>query len=111
MKNRKLTQVLDSKLPSATTGSGKENNRWVVLDGKKVLRVTYPKGHSGDVKPLTLKSIREQMKLEKEDFEQFVECKMSGADYEVHLRKRFGTATPDSSAPQSAPPSAPTKAD
>ena len=88
MNQRRMQAALDKKLPREGKGSGKENNVWVVVGGKKILRVTYPSGHSGDVKRGIEKAIRQQMKLDAEQFESFVECHMSETDYVQVLRDK-----------------------
>jgi hypothetical protein len=88
VKNRELTQALDGKLPGERR-TGSENNHWVVIDGRKCTRVTYPKGHSGDVKRGTLKSIADQMRLVMPELEDFVACRISRTAYEALLRGRL----------------------
>ncbi len=85
-KPRDATRAIENKLPGAIQGTGKERNCWAVLDGRKVLRVTYPKVHRGDLKPGTRNSIRKQLRLEPNEFEQFLDCSMTSTDYESHLR-------------------------
>lgn len=85
MKPRDVARAIETKVPGET-GEGKERNRWAIVDGKKVLRVTYPNSHSADIKRGTLESIRKQLKLGRDDFEEFVKCTMTGPAYLAHLR-------------------------
>jgi hypothetical protein len=64
---------------------GSETNKWVVINGRRVLRITYPKKHGGDVPRGTLRSIRDQAKLSDEQFNALASCTMSGAAYAEHL--------------------------
>lgn len=63
----------------------KENNVWYWLDGRKQLRVTYPKG-AGFLPKGTAMSIINQMRLSKDQFSELVKCPMSADDYEKHIR-------------------------
>jgi hypothetical protein len=85
MKPRDVAHAIEKKVPG-DTADGKERNRWAIIDGVKVLRVTYPNSHSADIKKGTLESIRKQLKLNREEFEKFIQCTMSGSDYVAHLR-------------------------
>lgn len=93
MKPREVTRAIEAKVPG-DTHSGHEQNRWAVLDGKKVLRVTYPKQHASDIKKGTLNSIRKQLRLDQSQFERFVDCSMSGSEYTEHIRSIL-SPTPD----------------
>lgn len=66
-KVREVAHAIESKT-LGEDGKGKERNRWILIDGVRVLRVTYPNSHSGDLKRGTLESIRKQLKLDPFDF-------------------------------------------
>ena len=66
--------------------SGSERSAWVVVDGKKATRVTMPKVHRGDIPPPTARSIRDQLAMSDDDFMDFVDCPMSGAQFADHMR-------------------------
>jgi len=85
MKPRDVAHAIENKTPG-DEGGGKERSKWIVLDGKRVLRVTYPKSHSADIKRGTLESIRKMLRLDRDQFDDFISCSMSGSDYEGHLR-------------------------
>jgi hypothetical protein len=85
LKARRVASVLDNKLPGKAR-SGSENNKWVEIDGKKVARVTYPMGHSGDLTPGTANSIRNQMLLTQAQFYEFIGCRLTQSNYEQLLR-------------------------
>ncbi len=63
----------------------KETNVWYFLDGRKVLRVTYPKGR-GPLTKGTAHSILNQLRLNPSQFSDLVKCPMSAEDYEAHIR-------------------------
>lgn len=68
--------------------SGKERNGWYELDGKKILRVTMPKGR-GAIPPGTLNSIRDQTFLSRNDFADLIRCPLSGSDYARIIREKI----------------------
>ena len=87
MKYREVTRSIEAKVPGGETRAGRERNCWAHLDGNRVLRVTYPSVHGrADIPKGTLHSIRKQLRLDRDGFDRFVECSMSGTDYEMHLR-------------------------
>ncbi|MCX7011948.1 MAG: hypothetical protein NTW86_05170 [Candidatus Sumerlaeota bacterium] len=71
-------------------GSGKERNGWYELDGRKILRVTMPKGR-GPLPTGTANSIRNQVKLTVEEFGDLLQCPLSGTDYEAIVRTKMDT--------------------
>ena len=73
--------ALEGKLSLAFRG-GKENTAWYVAGGKKLLRVTAPKSHKGNVPTGTLSNIRNQVRLTNQQFADLVRCPMAGSDYE-----------------------------
>jgi len=85
-KVREVAHAIESKT-LGEDGKGKERNRWILIDGVRVLRVTYPNSHSGDLKRGTLESIRKQLKLDPVRFQAFIKCTMSGPAYDEHLRQ------------------------
>jgi hypothetical protein len=92
VKTREVSHAIESKVPGET-GNGKERNRWAVVDGVKVLRVTYPNSHSGDLKIGTQESIRKQLHLGRKEFEEFVKCTMTQTEYIEHLRSLIDQGT------------------
>lgn len=85
MKYREVASAIEKKTPGETR-SGSEQNRWVIVDGLRRFRITYPKQHSGDLPPGTLRSIRSQSRLDRDQFSRFVVCSMTGTEYETHVR-------------------------
>lgn len=67
--------------------SGKEQTGWYELDGKKILRVTVPKGR-GDLPSGTANSIREQVYLSKKQFADLVNCPLKGKGFEEIIRQK-----------------------
>ena len=73
--------------PSCFRGS-KELNYWLELDGKKVTRVTVTKSND-ELRPGTQASIRNQLRLSREQFDDLVACPMSGVDFYELLREKI----------------------
>jgi hypothetical protein len=68
---------------------GKEFNGWFEVNGKKAARITIPKGK----KPIplkTYKSMADQLKLSVTEFDNLLDCSLSGEDYKTHLRDLLG---------------------
>ncbi len=86
MKYGEVKRAVEHKMPGDVARCTKESNRWAELDGRRLLRVTMPKRHPGDLKRKTLNSIRQQLKLDHEQFGDFVHCRLSLTEYETHLR-------------------------
>jgi len=84
---RDLIHAIIHKVPGEGR-QGKETQRWAIIDGRKVLRVTYPKKHSrrSGVPAGTLSSIKRQLRLSHSDFKRFVDCPLTAAEYEHILR-------------------------
>ncbi|HEY3347580.1 MAG TPA: hypothetical protein VGK71_08165 [Nitrospirota bacterium] len=64
---------------------GSERNAWYEYNGIKILRVTIPKGR-GDITPGTLSSIKNQLKLTREEFDKFIKCTFTATDFEEKMR-------------------------
>ncbi len=79
-----VAHAIVTKLRASPRTSG-ENNVWYVLDGIKVLRVTYPHGR-GDLKKGTINGIINQLKLNKAQFKDLIDCPLSAQDYEQIIR-------------------------
>ena len=65
----------------------KELNGWFVYNGKKILRVTIPKGR-GLLRKGTQASIINQLKLTKEKFSDLIECPLSYEGYIKILKEK-----------------------
>ena len=81
---REISRSMLKKL-SLSFRKGKERNAWYELDGKKILRVTIPKG-SGTIPPGTLNSIRDQLWLSRDQFSSLINCPLSSSDFERIVR-------------------------
>jgi hypothetical protein len=87
VKYREVVRSIERKVPGGEPRVGRERNCWPMLDGHRVLRVTYPSIHGrADIPKGTLHSIRKQLRLERDDFDRFVACPMTSSEYELHLR-------------------------
>lgn len=62
----------------------KELNSWIWRNGRKITRVTVPKGRD-TLRKGTENSIRKQLLLGKPQFRDFVSCKMTATGYGRHL--------------------------
>jgi hypothetical protein len=81
-------QELESAIGKKFNGeerTNKEKNVWYILDGMKVLRVTFPKGR-GSISPGTLSSIKNQMHLSINQLHEFIKCPLEADDYESIIR-------------------------
>lgn len=83
---RQLTHALKHKAgvdPEAT----RERNEWIERGGKKLLRVTFPKVHRGDLPVGTENGIRRDLQLSRPEFIDFYACPMTAGDFEAHLER------------------------
>jgi hypothetical protein len=81
---QEVAHAINKKIGS-NPRSKTENNVWYILDGKKVLRVTYPHGN-GVLPPGTTNSIISQLKLTKSQFKDLVRCPLTTIGYEKIVR-------------------------
>jgi len=65
------------KLQVRSTG---HNYGWLIVKGKKVLRVHYSHG-KGDIPEKITNKIRGQLKLSQKDFRDLIACPMTHKDY------------------------------
>ena len=66
---------------------GSEHNGWYTLEGRKVARITVPKGKK-PIPPKTYKSMAGQLKLSVGEFDQLLECPLSSKEYEQIVRSK-----------------------
>lgn len=84
MKKREIEKIfrkLDLKV--RTTG---HNYGWLVVDGKKILRVHY--SHGRDIPDNIVNKVRGQLKLSVKDFKNLVECPLTYKDYIAILKQK-----------------------
>ena len=60
--------------------SGGEYNGWYILNGKRVARITIPKGRK-PIPPKTYKSMAAQLKLDVNDFDRLLDCPLKAEEY------------------------------
>ena len=85
---REVAQALDLKVCDETRRRG-EVNCWVVIDGRKLLRITRPQVHRGSSIPRgTLASIRRATRLTAAQFERLIKCPLSRREYRDLLRRK-----------------------
>nr|CBX31486.1 unknown protein [uncultured Desulfobacterium sp.] len=63
------------------------NYGWLVIDGKKILRIHYSHG-KGDLPDKIMHKIRSQLKLSEKDFRNLVSCPLSYDDYIAILKRK-----------------------
>lgn len=61
---------------------------WLVVNGKKILRVHYSHG-KGDISEKIKNKIRGQLKLSQKNFKELLDCPLTYEDY-IKLLKRKG---------------------
>ena len=67
--------------------STKHRYGWLVVDGKKILRVHYSHG-KGDVVGKISDKIRNQLRLTQDDFSNLINCPLSAEQYTEILRDK-----------------------
>lgn len=72
-----------------TSANSRDEIYYFYIDGKPQLRVSMPNNHggSGSLSTGFIKQIRANLRLDTRDFERLVECSLSAAKYEEHVRK------------------------
>ncbi|MEA2087378.1 MAG: hypothetical protein U9O91_04705 [Candidatus Caldatribacteriota bacterium] len=84
MKKREIEKIfrkLDLKV--RTTG---HNYGWLVVDGKKILRMHY--SHGRDISDNIANKIRGQLKLSAKDFKNLIKCPLTYQDYITILKQK-----------------------
>ena len=64
------------------------NYGWLVLNGKKILRVHYSHG-KGDIPEKITNKIRGQLKLSQKDFRELIKCPLTIEEY-INILKQKG---------------------
>ena len=64
------------------------NYGWLVLNGKKILRVHYSHG-KGDIPEKITNKIRGQLKLSQKDFRELIKCPLTLEEY-INILKQKG---------------------
>lgn len=84
----RVKTVCENKLGITFKGKrSKECNGWFVHAGKKISRVTVPKGRK-PIPQKTYKKMAEQLILSVEDFDDLLACPLSLDDYRAILSKK-----------------------
>lgn len=79
----KIFRKLDLKVRS--TG---HNYGWLIVNGRKILRVHYSHG-KGDIPSVVVNKIRGQLKLSQKDFIELIKCPLTYEDY-LNILKQKG---------------------
>ncbi len=86
MKKREVGKIF-KKLNLRVRSTG-HHYGWLVVNGKKILRVHYSHG-KGDISRKIENKIRGQLKLSQENFKELVDCPLTYEDY-IRLLKQKG---------------------
>lgn len=86
---RKVIRKLDLE-PTITKRRSPHPVYWYYLDGKKVLRITFPNIHggSGGISIGFIKQIINNLKLSAVEYEDLVDCPLTANTFEHIVRKR-----------------------
>lgn len=79
----RIFRKLDLKVRS--TG---HNYGWLIVNGRKILRVHYSHG-KGDIPSVVVNKIRGQLKLSQKDFVELINCPLTYEDY-LNILKQKG---------------------
>jgi len=86
MKKNEMEKVFN-KLSLEVRATG-HNYGWLVVKGKKILRVHYSHGR-GDIPERVVNKIRGQLKLAQRDFKNLIACPLKYGDY-IDILKQKG---------------------
>lgn len=86
MKKNDIERVF-KKLDLKVRSTG-HNYGWLIVNGKKILRVHYSHG-KGDIPDKITNKIRGQLKLSLKDFKDLVDCPLGYGDY-INILKQKG---------------------
>ncbi len=85
MKKNEMEKVFN-KLSLEVRSTG-HNYGWLVVKGKKILRVHYSHG-KGDIPERVVNKIRGQLKLAQKDFKKLITCPLTYDDYIAILKQK-----------------------
>ncbi len=85
MKKKECERIF-KKLDLKVRSTG-HNYGWLVVNGKKILRVHYSHG-KGDIPGKVTNKIRGQLKLSREDFKDLIDCPLSYEGYIKILKQK-----------------------
>ena len=80
-----VKRVCENKLKIDFKKGGKEFNGWYTLDGKKVARITVPKGRK-DIPLGTYSAMARQLKLHHSDLDRLLACPLTKTQYDDLIR-------------------------
>ncbi len=85
MKKSEIEKIFNKLNLNVRTTS--HNYGWLVVEGKKILRVHYSHGR-GDIPAKVADKIRGQLKLSQKDFKKLIACPLKYEDYIGILRDK-----------------------
>ncbi len=85
MKKKEIEKIF-RKLDLNVRSTGHQYG-WLLVNGKKILRVHYSHGR-GDIPGKVINKIRGQLKLSKRDFKDLIECPLTYEDYITILKQK-----------------------
>ena len=86
MKKNEMEKIF-RKLSLQIRSTG-HNYGWLVINGKKILRVHYSHG-KGDIPEKITNKIRGQLKLSQKDFRELIKCPLTIEEY-INILKQKG---------------------
>ena len=84
MKKKDIERIF-TKLDLKVRATG-HNYGWLVVNGKKILRVHY--SHGRDIPDNVVNKIRGQLKLSTKDFKNLIKCPLTYQDYIAILKQK-----------------------
>jgi hypothetical protein len=87
---KEIRNKIKSKLnPSIQSKRGSHEKGYIFLDGKLVTKVKIPNNHIRIMKPSKSSFIATALKLEAQEFNDLIECPLTGPQYEELLRTKL----------------------
>ncbi len=87
-----IKRICENKL-KIVFRDGSEFNGWFWFEGRKIYRITVPKGRK-DIPPKTYKSMATQLGLEVNQFDNMLECTLLLIHYEEIIRGKLHPEQP-----------------
>lgn len=86
-------ETVETKLQSVLVlrPRGRERSGYVVFDGRKLWRVTFPRRHEGGQSPSPgfIRALIDDLHVDKDFFKDLVDCPKDLRDYRVHIREKL----------------------
>jgi len=86
---KEIRNKIKNKLNPTVKSGGKHQKGYIYLDGKLVTKVKIPNEHNRIMKPSKSSFIATALRLEVGEFNDLIECPLSGPQYEELLRTKL----------------------